>query len=932
MKRIVLLLTGIAMMVSMNASQHPQISEQAQNGYFPLATADGVASICTDSKDYAVVGIAAKMLSDDIERVTGKNSKLPGTSAPSVVAGTLGKSKLVEDLVKQLRIDVSSIRGKWESFIVTTARHPKTKAPLLLIIGSDRRGTAFGLTSLSEAIGVSPWYWWADITPVKKSALYVESGTFTQGEPSVQYRGIFINDERFGGWARWAENTYDKETGKVGPKTYRRVFELLLRLKANYLWPAMHPGTQAFNADPENARLADEYAIVMGSSHCEQMLRNNEGEWKAVGIYGDFNYITNRKTMQNYWEERVKTNGRYENTYTLGLRGIHDYPMEGANSTEERVRLMQQAIDDQRDMLRRNINKPIEEIPQVLCTYEEVLDAYHNGLQVPDDITLLWSDDKHGYCRNLCNPQEMQRKGGAGIYYHLSYHGDPASWIWLSPLSPAFLATELTKAYTFGARKIWVFNVGDIKPAEKELSFVMDLAWDVNRWRPTEAHQYIKYWAEKTFGTAVSQDIANLMARYYQLQAGGKDAHVWFVNYTEQQVAERLREARSLETEAELLASRIPESLQDAYFELVAYPVRGAAMLNEYQLLARRSMVCASRLDSLGAMADANRVKEMFRQLNEWTHHYNEEIQDGKWREFFNWQPYHWFRSEKIEQPIATQRMIDGVKLMPQLSFLSVPDATSCERAIIESREDADVPLWIEAMTPIRNFSKAPEDNVFCRVTTDNDSFEASATPINNVWHAPYVGPMWSQVGTLHLKKGINHLSISDVKPDARIDRIFVGLWPPFNTEPRLRIAASAWQQSHDSEDGRITIIEGLGYTDGVLVQPFDTPSYGVASAPYVEYNIYIQAGDKEIEVRTLPTLHAYEGRDARYAVQLGDGEPEVFSIHANDFTAEWRWNVLRGYASRSIAIPNNCKGMQRLRIYLLDPGIALQEVLVFSK
>ena len=920
------------MMVSMNASQHPQISEQAQNGYFPLATADGVASICTDSKDYAVVGIAAKMLSDDIERVTGKNSKLPGTSAPSVVAGTLGKSKLVEDLVKQLRIDVSSIRGKWESFIVTTARHPKTKAPLLLIIGSDRRGTAFGLTSLSEAIGVSPWYWWADITPVKKSALYVESGTFTQGEPSVQYRGIFINDERFGGWARWAENTYDKETGKVGPKTYRRVFELLLRLKANYLWPAMHPGTQAFNADPENARLADEYAIVMGSSHCEQMLRNNEGEWKAVGIYGDFNYITNRKTMQNYWEERVKTNGRYENTYTLGLRGIHDYPMEGANSTEERVRLMQQAIDDQRDMLRRNINKPIEEIPQVLCTYEEVLDAYHNGLQVPDDITLLWSDDKHGYCRNLCNPQEMQRKGGAGIYYHLSYHGDPASWIWLSPLSPAFLATELTKAYTFGARKIWVFNVGDIKPAEKELSFVMDLAWDVNRWRPTEAHQYIKYWAEKTFGTAVSQDIANLMARYYQLQAGGKDAHVWFVNYTEQQVAERLREARSLETEAELLASRIPESLQDAYFELVAYPVRGAAMLNEYQLLARRSMVCASRLDSLGAMADANRVKEMFRQLNEWTHHYNEEIQDGKWREFFNWQPYHWFRSEKIEQPIATQRMIDGVKLMPQLSFLSVPDATSCERAIIESREDADVPLWIEAMTPIRNFSKAPEDNVFCRVTTDNDSFEASATPINNVWHAPYVGPMWSQVGTLHLKKGINHLSISDVKPDARIDRIFVGLWPPFNTEPRLRIAASAWQQSHDSEDGRITIIEGLGYTDGVLVQPFDTPSYGVASAPYVEYNIYIQAGDKEIEVRTLPTLHAYEGRDARYAVQLGDGEPEVFSIHANDFTAEWRWNVLRGYASRSIAIPNNCKGMQRLRIYLLDPGIALQEVLVFSK
>ena len=925
--------------LTIQAKTFPSVSACAQSGYFPLVATDGVADICIDANDYPVVGITAQMLADDIERVTGRHvTKCPDPNVTSaVVAGTLGKSRLIDGLVKSLKIDVSGIRGKWESFIITTAEHPKTHAPLLLIIGSDRRGTAFGLTSLSEAIGVSPWYWWADVTPKKRSALYVESGTFVQGEPSVQYRGIFINDERFGGWARWAERLH----GKVGPETYKQVFELLLRLKANYLWPAMHPGTQAFNADPENARLADEYAIVMGSSHCEQMLRNNEGEWKAVNQQaqakgekglGDFNYITNRKTMQDYWETRVKTNGRYENTYTLGLRGIHDYPMEGANSTAERVALMQQAIDDQRDMLRRNIKKPLEEIPQVLCTYEEVLDAYHNGLQVPDDITLLWSDDKHGYCRNLCNPQEMQRKGGAGIYYHLSYHGAPASWIWLSPLSPAFLATELTKAYTFGARKIWVFNVGDIKPAEKELSFVMDLAWDINRWQPLEAHNYIKYWAEKTFGPTVAQDIADLMARYYRLQAGGKDAHVWFVNYTEQQITERLREARSLEAEAELLANRIPSDLQDAYFELIAYPVRGAAMLNEYQLLARRSMVCATRLDSLGAMADANRVEQKFAELNEWTRHYNEDIQQGKWREFFNWQPYHWFRSDKIDPPIATPETIAKAKQWSYPHFLSVADATSCERAIIEAEQDTDVPLWIEALTPIRNFSKAPEDNVFCRITIDNDSFEASATPINNVWHAPYVGPMWSQVGTLHLKKGINHLSISEVKPDARIDRIFVGLWPPFNAEPRERIAASTYQLRRDSQEGQIMKIEGLGYTDGVLVQPFDTPSYDVASAPYVEYNIDILAGDKEIEVRTLPTLHAYEGRDARYAMQLGDAEPQVFSIHANDFTAEWRWNVLRGYASRSIAIPDDCKGKQRLRIYLLDPGIVLQEVLVFSK
>lgn len=935
MRRITLLLTCLLMALSINAAgtnHFPRISEKAETGYFPLSQS----AIYLDADDYKVVGITAGMLSDDLERVTGSRPAVqPAKSlkripnVPAVVIGTIGHSRLIDELIKLKAIDVSEIRGKWESFIITTVNNPKTDGPLLVIAGSDRRGTAFGLTSLSEAIGVSPWYWWADVTPKHKPALYVEPARFCQGEPAVQYRGIFINDERFGGWARWAEKHYETETGKVGPKTYRHVFELLLRLKANYLWPAMHPGTQAFNDDPENARLADDYAIVMGTSHCEQMLRNNEGEWKAVGTYGDFNYITNRETMQNYWETRIKTNGIYENTYTLGLRGIHDYPMEGANTTGERVALMQKAIDDQREILRRNINKPIEDIPQVLCTYEEVLDAYHNGLNVPDDVTLLWSDDKHGYCRNLCNPDEMSHKGGAGIYYHLSYHGDPASWIWLSPLSPAFLSTELTKAYTFGARKIWVFNVGDIKPAEKEISFVMDLAWDINRWKPSQAHKYIKYWAEKTFGKEVSQEIADLQEGYYRLQAAGKDSHVWFVNYSQEQIEQRLAQWRALSASAVKLAERIPESLKDAYFELVSYPVCGATMINEYQLLARRSMVSATEGDSIEAMNDAARVNEMFEELNRLTHHYNNEIQGGKWQDFFNWQPYHWYRSQKIEQPVATPQLIQQAKNSPQARFLSVSEALSEEGVLISSEADIEIPLWIEALTPIRNFSKAPEDNVFCKVKTSQDSYEASATPINNVWHAPYVGPMWSKVGTIHLTKGDNRLYIEGLKQDARIDNIFLGLYPPFVKEPRVRIPASLF----DNKQGDIERIKGLGYTDGVLVQPFDTPSYqmeNIMEAPYVEYELDLSGEDSTIEVRTLPTLRVYDGRDARYAVQLGDSEPVIFSIHTGDFTAEWRWNVLRGYASRTL--PVSTPGPQKLRIYLLDPGIVLQEVLVHSQ
>ena len=942
MKRLICLIIGLTIQVMAFADAFPRITHKSQNGYFPMVSSGSAADIYIDEEDFNVVEIAAGMLADDMERVTGVKAEVKTArnhkdipAAPAIIAGTLGRSKLIDRLSSTLEAD--QIRGKWESFMIVTIKHPRHQTPLMVVVGSDRRGTAFGLASLSEAIGVSPWYWWADVNPRHEDKLFVEPCRFVQKEPSVQYRGIFINDERFGGWARWAEQTFDKETGKVGPKTYRKVFELLLRLKANYLWPAMHNGSAAFNSNPENARLADDYAIVMGSSHCEQMLRNNEDEWKNAGTYGDFNYITNRQTMISYWEERVRTNGKYENTYTLGLRGIHDYPMEGARTTQERVKIMQQAIDDQREILRRNICRPIEDIPQILCTYEEVLEAYQHGLQVPEDVTLLWSDDKHGYCRNLSNPSEMQREGGAGIYYHLSYHGDPASWIWLSPLSPAFISTELTKAYEFGARKIWVFNVGDIKPAEKEISFAMELAWNVEKWNPSNAHEYILYWATKTFGSDYSKEIAEIMDGYYRLQAGGKDSHVWFVNYTAEQVEERISEWKNLASRASSLADRIPSELSDAYFELVQYPVCGASLLNEFQLVARRSMVRADQRDLSGAAHDGTRVTELFDALNGWTRRYNEDICGGKWKNFFNWRPYHMYWSETLDVPYYAPEACQMVLREPESRFISADEALSADGICISCGIDCDVPLWIEAISPVRNFSKAPEDNVFCHIDIGEASFDASATPVNNVWHSPYIGPMWSKVGILHLKKGDNILKVSDLKPGARIDRIYMGIWPPFDKEPRLRIAASEFDARQTSS---VICVDGLGYSDGVMAYPFDSPSYGnvssergtafpLSAAPYVEYDIELVESDTAMEIRTLPTLHVHEGREARYAVQIGDSEPHIFSIHAGDFSAEWRLNVLRGYSSRKVNLPHKLKGAEKVRIYLLDPGIVLQEILI---
>lgn len=911
----------------------PNVYSSPVDGYFPLSGA----IIITDPEDHAVVGITAGMLAEDIGRVTGTASKSINVTSiaeigetPAVVAGTIGKSHLIDSLIKEGIVDTDEVNGKWESFIVTTVTNPTTGAPLLVIAGSDRRGTAFGLTSLSKAIGVSPWYWWADVTPEKKPALYVEPSHFTQREPSVQYRGIFINDERFGGWAKWVESTFDKESGQVGPKVYQKVFELLLRLKANYLWPAMHNGSKAFNANPENAQLADNYAIVMGSSHCEQMLRNNEDEWKNVGTYGDFNYITNRQTMIDYWETRVKENGKYENTYTLGLRGIHDYPMEGANTTEERTKLMQQAINDQREMLKRNIDKPIEEIPQVLCTYEEVLDAYHNGLKVPDDVTLLWCDDKHGYTRNLCNPTEMKRKGGSGIYYHLSYHGDPASWIWLSPLSPALISNELTKAYDHGVKKIWVFNVGDIKPAEKEISFVMDLAWDIDRWTPQNAHTYIRHWAAETFGEDLADEISNLQSHYYQLQASGKDSHVYFINYPESEIRQRLSDYATLANEAHALASRLPNRLRDAYFELVEYPIKGASMLNAYQLLSRRSLARASVNDKTEALNDAEQATRMFHKLNDWTDCYNKEICSGKWNNFFNWIPYHWYYSNGMEAPVATPEMLDAVQHSPKPHFLSSKDALSENGVVIDAETDGEMDLWIEALTPTYNFSKKRVDNIYCKITAGDETFDGAATPINNIWHAPYIGPMWSKVGRISLKKGKNTLRISDVKEGARIDSIFIGIYPPFPIPSRQIVKADEYLMKGDSKEGSVMTIRNLGYTDGVEVLPTTTPSYSIdqlTDAPYAEYEIDLKTGKNIVEIRTLPTLHIYEGRDARYAVKIGNREPEEFSIHTDDFSAEWRWNVLRGYASREIEVEVAGDGKERLRFYFLDPGIVLQDI-----
>ena len=427
--------------------------------------------------------------------------------AELIVVGVLGKSAEIDKLVAARKLDAATVSGKWEAAVTTVVASPLPGVKRALVItGSDRRGAAFALFQISREMGVSPWTWWADVPVAHHTAVYVRAGVHVQASPSVQYRGIFLNDEDWGlrPWAaKKMDPTVDNGKGNIGPNTYEHIFELLLRLHANSLWPAMHPGSLAFNAVPENAKLADKWGIVMGSSHSEALLRNNVGEWSEKAPPagdGPWNYQINADAMNAYWDKRLVENGKYENFYTVGLRGVHDSGLEATGSPQVKAKLVEDVMAEQRKLLAERVNPDLAKIPQIIWLYKESLDLYRVGMKVPDDVTLGWTDDNYGYIRELPNAEEQKRAGGSGVYYHVSYWGSPHDYLWLCTTPPALIQEEMTKAYDHNARKYWILNVGDLKPAEIDIDYFMQLATD----EPKLAKMSQREWLTQWFGGAVS--------------------------------------------------------------------------------------------------------------------------------------------------------------------------------------------------------------------------------------------------------------------------------------------------------------------------------------------------------------------------------------------------------------------------------------------
>jgi len=594
-------------------------------------------SVYISKKENQLVYTALELLASDYEGVFGgklQNSKTKG----NLYVGTIGLGSKAESLISAK--EVRELSKHREGFLISV------KGKKLIILGSDKRGTAYGILEISRMIGVSPWVWWADSPIEKKENVVLPEGYKSLQYPSVARRGIFINDEDWG-LTPWSYLTYEPSEikGQIGPKTHARIFELLLRLRANTFWPAMHDCTVAFYQTPGNREVADKYGIVVGTSHCEPMVRNTNAEWKQAGT-GEYNYLTNRNNVLKFWEERVSELAGSDNIYTLGIRGVHDSKMLGANTLQEQKDALDQIIKDQRDMISRIVNPDVEKVPQVFIPYKEVLDVYNMGLQVPDDVTLMWTDDNYGYIRHFPSSTERARKGGNGIYNHISYWGRPHDYLWLSTTHPALVYYQMKMAFDKGAREQWIINVGDIKPAEYLIELVMDMAWNIDSIEGNRQglDLHLRRWLAREFGESDADELLHVMNEYYRLayirkpefmgntrteEQDPKYKAVSDMPWSENDIRARIAEYEAISEKVKNLASKVPAEKRYSWYQLIEYPVRGATEMNRkhlYGQLARHGK------------ADWQLSDAAYDTIVALTERYNS-LNNGKWNHIMDFKP-----------------------------------------------------------------------------------------------------------------------------------------------------------------------------------------------------------------------------------------------------------------------------------------------------
>ena len=936
---------------------------------FPLVSTVATAPLYYDPGDAYVVGVAATAFANDVKIISGKQIQINSGSKPAgeyaIIAGTIGQSKIIDELIKNNLIDVTIIKGQWEGFKIQIVKNnnnlKNSKVPfgglgaLLVISGADPRGTAFGIFHLSRLMGVSPFVWWADVVPQKRNQLFI-SGSYSSLAPSVKYRGIFINDEDWG-LLPWAAKTFEPETGNMGPKTYAKVFELLLRLRANLIWPAMHPGTKAFFTIPGNAKVAADYAIIIGSSHAEPMLRNNVGEWNEKTM-GQFNYISNKNAVYKYWEDRVKESRGINAMYSMGMRGVHDSKIEGVKDAKEAVPLLENIIKDQREMLVKHVGKKLPGIPQAFTAYKEVLEIYDNGLKLPDDITLVWPDDNYGYIQRLNNEKEKIRSGGSGVYYHASYWGRPHDYLWISTTHPALIQEEMMKAFDNGSNRLWVLNVGDIKPLEYNIELFMDMAYDARPFKKNGfAKQHLLNWAAQLFGKDKAQSVQSVLWEYYQLAYERRPEFMGWsqtepttkTNYSTfnhffygDEAQRRIDRYQSLEDKVKVLRTQMLSKDAAAFYQLVYYPVAGASLINKKFLYRDKSYFYAMQ-NRLSAVDYAQQSTAAYDSIIAETDYFNNQLSGGKWKHMMSMQPRNLPVYLAPELPVINLDRSTGWNIAPEGNVTK-------DSSLLQNNAGSQLPA----------FDNLNKQQYFIDLfLTDNKSINWTASASEAWIRLSETEGILSDVaggkqvrlfvavnrdkvpatetfsGLISFKAGGKQIDVAVYAANHHVNN-FKGF---IENNGYVSIHPAHYSRQKKQAHADWVLLPGLGYAGDALQsrvtllknsKHLPDTAWIKKYSSFVEYDFYIfSPANAAATIFSVPVHPMNSNGKMRYAVSVDNGPLQVVDFHTVGRSEEWKQNVLRNRAEKKIRLSLLQKGIHHLKIYAMDPGVILDGILI---
>ncbi|MFC1838620.1 glycosyl hydrolase 115 family protein [Thermodesulfobacteriota bacterium] len=916
------------------------ISTKSGQNYFPLVADGKSAPLCVSSLDYPGILRVATHLQNDIREVTGIEPEISRNNVTGdtvIIIGTIGKSPVIDRLIKENKINSEEVADRWDTFALQTVDNPLPGVERALVIfGSNKRGTIYGMYDLSSQIGVSPWYWWADVPVQKKTEIFVKPGFYSPGEPKVKYRGIFINDEA-PALTNWARENF----GGFNHRFYEKVFELLLRNKANYLWPAMWIPAAFNDDDPENPRLADEYGIVMSTSHHEPMMRAH-AEWDRFGD-GQWNYETNKEVLWEFWRSGFKRTADYENVTTIGMRGDGDESM----SEETAVDLLKTIIADQREIIADVTGKPPEETPQVWAVYKEVQDYYDKGMRVDDDIMILFCDDNWGNLRILPKKEDLQHKGGYGIYYHVDYVGAPVSYRWLNVSQIERVWEQMNLAYEWGVRDLWIVNVGDIKPMELPISFLMDFAWNPEAIRAEDLPDYYVNWAKQQFGGQYAEEIAEVLSLYTKYNARRtpemlKPDTYSIENYREADLI--VSEYNQLYEKAGSIYEKLPESHKSAFYQLVLFPVEACKNINEMYVAAGKNKYYGER-GFASANFYAEKVRELFDRDAELTRYFHEELEDGKWNHmmsqthigytYWNHPPMNMMPAVSYVQTGKSAELGYLIEkgTRPRWGWLDVEGdwAFNSETPMFDPLNDQD--YYIEII------NKGDEELTY-KIKAKEDWIKLSSEGGGIQFHEKvYVSIDWQKAPKGRRKgeiiisgAGKEYVVKVPVYPDLPDASGFI------ENNGVVSIEAANYSNAIDTKDISWTVVPNLGRTDSaVIVTPSNADRQTPGNdSPRLEYEFTIFGeGDLKVDTYVSPTQNYQKTDGLKYAVAIDDEEPQIINIHEGEIKpdwqyAEWWMKSVADHIKIKRSIHKEVKpGKHILKVWMVDPGVVFQKFVI---